>query len=140
LLLATDPIADCIVGFCVVRINDQAHLRRFLLMLNHWGFRPQVVVSDGSNLYPAVLAEVWPEARHQRCVFHVLQDVTKKVLDAVRRLRRQQARRGKAGRKRRRGRGRQGQARQRRRGPTTKGKTAFVSKQRTWNVNRTEQW
>ena len=85
LLLATDPIADRVVGFSLVTINDQAHMRRFLLMLQHWGFTPKVVVTDGSNLYPAVLAEVWPQARHQLCVFHVLQDVTKKVLDGVRR-------------------------------------------------------
>jgi transposase InsO family protein len=31
-----------------------------------------VVVTDGSNLCPAVLAELWPDARHQLCVFHVL--------------------------------------------------------------------
>jgi hypothetical protein len=139
LLLATDPIADQVVGFALVTINDQAHLRRFLLMLQHWGFTPQVVVSDGSNLYPAVLAEVWPEAKHQLCVFHVLQDVTKKVLDGVRRLRRQQARRGKAGRKRRRGwASKARQAQRRRRGPTNQEKARFVYKHRFLIVKRTE--
>lgn len=140
LLLATDPIADQVVGFALVRINDQAHLRRFLLMLNHWGFHPRVVISDGSNLYPKVLAEVWPAAQHQLCVFHVLQDVTNKVLAAVRRLRRQQARRGQAGRKRQRGRGRgnQGQAR-RRRGPTNKEKATLVFKHRFLIVKRMEK-
>ena len=86
--------ADRVVGFLLVRVNDQPHLRRFLLTLNYWGFAPRVVVTDGSNLYPAVLAEVWPTARHQLCVFHVLQDVNRKILDAVRRLRRLQSRRG----------------------------------------------
>jgi hypothetical protein len=28
--LATDPIADRVVGHCLVKVNDQAHLRRFL--------------------------------------------------------------------------------------------------------------
>ena len=32
-LLATDPIADEVVGFAVVKVNDQAHMRRFLLGL-----------------------------------------------------------------------------------------------------------
>ncbi len=137
LLLATDPIADCVVGFLLVRVNDQAHLRRFLLTLNYWGFLPRVVVSDGSSLYPAVLAEVWPAAKHQLCVFHVLQDVTAKVLDAVRRLRRRQARRGNSGRKRRRGRpSKRQQARRRRRGPTNKEKAAFVYKHRYLIVKR----
>jgi Transposase len=139
LLLATDPISDRIIGYRLVRINDQAHLRCFLRTLQYWGFEPKVVVTDGSNLYPAVLREVWPVAKHQLCVFHVLQDVTNKVLDAVRRLRRGQARRGKAGRKRRRGRqSAQQKRRARRRGPTNKDKAAFVYKHRFLIVKRTE--
>jgi hypothetical protein len=139
LLLATDPISDRIIGYRLVRINDQAHLRCFLRTLQYWGFEPKVVVTDGSNLYPAVLREVWPVAKHQLCVFHVLQDVTNKVLDAVRRLRRGQARRGRAGRKRRRGRQSAKQKRRaRRRGPTNKDKAAFVYKHRFLIVKRTE--
>jgi hypothetical protein len=140
LLLATDPIADRVIGYRLVRINDQAHMRCFLRTLQCWGFAPQVVVTDGSNLYPALLSELWPAARHQLCVFHVLQDVTNKVLDAVRRLRRGQARRGKAGRKRRRGRRSEKQKRRaRRRGPTNKEKAAFVYKHRFLIVKSTEK-
>jgi hypothetical protein len=140
LLLATDPIADRIVGYRLVKINDQAHMRCFVRTLAYGGFEPKVVVSDGSALYPAVLKEVWPTARHQLCVFHVLQDVTSKVLDAVRRLRRSQARRGKAGRKRRRGRpSAKQQRRARRRGPTNKEKAAFVYQHRFLIVKRTEK-
>ena len=139
LLLATDPVSDRIIGYRLVKINDQAHLRCFLRALQYWGFEPKVVVTDGSNLYPAVLAEVWPAAKHQLCVFHVLQDITNKVLDGVRRLRRGQARRGNGGRKRRRGRKSQKQqARARRRGPTAKEKAAFVYKHRFLIVKRTE--
>jgi hypothetical protein len=139
LLLATDPITDRVVGYSLVRINDQAHMRCFVRKLQYWGFEPKVVVTDGSNLYPAVLAEVWPAARHQLCVFHVLQDVTNKVLAAVRRLRRRQARRGNGGRPRRRGRGAQGGRRQRRRGPTAKDKAAFVYKHRFLIVKRSNK-
>jgi hypothetical protein len=139
LLLATDPIADRIIGYRLVKINDQAHVRCFLWTLAYWGFAPKVVVTDGSNLYPAVLKEVWPTARHQLCVFHVLQDITQKVLDAVRRLRRGQACRGKAGRKRRRGRpSEKHKRRARRRGPTNKEKSAFVYKHRFLIVKATE--
>ena len=127
MLLATDPIADRVVGYRLVKINDQAHMRCFLRTLQYWGFEPKVVVTDGSNLYPAVLEEVWPAAKHQLCVFHVLQDVTNKVLAGVRRLRRQQARRGNGGRKRRRGRQSAKQKRRaQRRGPTNKEKAKFV--------------
>jgi hypothetical protein len=139
LLLATDPITDRVIGHRLVKINDQPHMRCFVRTLHYWGFEPKVVVTDGSNLYPAVLQEVWPAARHQLCVFHVLQDVTNKVLDAVRRLRRQQTRRGKAGRKRRRGRQSEKQKRRaRQRGPRNKEKAAFVYKHRFLIVKRTE--
>ncbi len=138
LLLATDPLADGVVGFALVGANDQAHMRRSLLMLKGHGFMPEVVISDGSNLYPAVLAEVWPRARHQLCVFHALMDLTGKVLDAVRRMRRACERRGKGGRKRKRGRPRKG-AREKRGGlPTCKEKAAFVFKRRYLVVKRFE--
>jgi hypothetical protein len=139
LLLATDPIADEIVGFALVRVNDQAHMRRFLLILKYWGFLPGLVISDGSSLYPTTLAEVWPSAAHQLCVFHVLQDVTGKVLDCVRRLRRACERRGKVGRKRKRGRPRKGaKKRARSKGPTNKEKAALVFKRRHLIVKRQE--
>jgi hypothetical protein len=137
LLLATDPIADQIVGFALVKVNDSAHMRRFLLMLSHWGFVPRLVISDGSNLYPATVAEVWKQARHQLCVFHVVQDITQKVLNCVRRLRRLTAKRGKAGRKRKRGRPKKGAKRRaRRRGPSNREKAAYVFKRRYLIVKR----
>ena len=139
LLLATDPLADVPVAFALVTANDQDHMRRFLANLRTWGLMPRVVVTDGSNLYPALLAGLWPDARHQLCVFHVLRDLNDKILEAVRRLRRHLARRGQAGRKRRRGRPRKGQqAARRRRGPTAKEKAAFIFKHRHLLVKRTE--
>jgi hypothetical protein len=134
LLLATDPLADVAVAFALVSANDQEHMRRFLQNLQAWGFCPQVVVTDGSNLYPALLADLWPHARHQLCVFHVLQDLNGYVLDAVKRLRRQLARRGRGGRRRRRGRPRKGCTR--RRGPTLKEQAHFVFKKRYLLVRR----
>ena len=53
LLLATDPLADLPVAFALVAANDQDHMRRFLRNLKTWGLNPEVVVTDGSNLYPA---------------------------------------------------------------------------------------
>ncbi len=141
LLLATDPLADEVVGFALVADNDVAHLRRFLLMLSRHGVAPEVVITDGSNLYPPALAEVWPAARHQLCVFHVLRGVNERVLDAARRLRRRMARRGNAGRRGRPGRPRKGARRRGRRageGPTNKQKAAFVYKRRHLVVKRAD--
>jgi hypothetical protein len=138
LLLATDPLADLPVGFALVRANDREHMRRFLRNLARWGLRPEVVVSDGSNLYPELVAQIWPQARHQLCVFHLLRELLDKVLAAVRRLRRAQASRGRAGRKRQAGRPRKEQkARRQRQGPTAKDKAVFVWKNRFLIVKRT---
>jgi hypothetical protein len=137
-LLATDPLADLPVGFALVGANDSAHMARFLRNLACWGLQPEVVVSDGSNLYPDLLVQIWPAAKHQLCLFHLLRDVLNKVLEAVRRLQRAQARRGGAGRKRRRGRPSKNQrSRRHRYGPTTKEKAAFVWKRRYLIVKRT---
>ena len=137
LLLATDPLCDFPVAFALVRANDQGHMRRFLHNLKNWGFAPTVVVSDGSNLYPALLAEIWPQARHQLCVFHVLKDINGHVFDALRRLRRQLGRRGQ--RKHRRGRPSKAQKRARvRHGKTKKEQAYFIWKHRHLIVTRPE--
>src|SRR4051794_20735995 len=140
LLLATDPISDLPVAFALVAANDQPHMRRFLKNLKAWGLSPRVVVTDGSNLYPAVLAELWPGADHQLCVFHVIKDVNKLVLDAVRRLRTAMSRRGQAGRKKKRGRkGAKSKAAASRRGLSVKEKAKFVFKRRHLIVKRREK-
>src|SRR5947209_11994254 len=139
LLLATDPLSDLPVAFALVAENDQAHMRRFLRNLKTWGLTPRVVVTDGSNLYPAVLGELWPDADHQLCVFHVIKDINKLILDAVRRLRNAMNRRGKAGRKKKRGRkGAKAKAAAKRRGLTVKEKAHFVFKHRYLIVKRRE--
>jgi hypothetical protein len=137
LLLATDPLQDVPVAFALVSANDSDHMRRFLKNLKAWGLAPEVVVTDGSNLYPEVLAEVWPDARHQLCVFHVLKELHKHVLGAVRRLRRGLSRRGNRGRKRKRGRRPKGRAR--RRGLTNKEESAFVFEHRWLVVKRRDR-
>src|SRR3954465_5145994 len=104
LLLAPDPLADLPVAFALVDKNDHDHMRRFLKNLKTWGLRPRVVVTDGSDLYPALLVESWPGADHQLCVFHIIKEINRLILDAVRRLRQGMSRRGRAGRKKERGR------------------------------------
>jgi hypothetical protein len=136
LLLATDPLSDFPVAFALVDRNDQEHMRRFLKNLKTWGFLPEVVITDGSPLYPQLLADLWPEARHQLCIFHVMQDITKEVLNAVKRMRREMARRGNRGRKRGRGRPKKGQ--KKRSGMTLKDQAHFIFKNRHLIVKRRE--
>lgn len=137
LLLATDPINDFPVAFALVRANDQEHMGRFLDNLKNWRFAPTVVVTDGSKLYPALLATIWPEARHQLCVFHVLKDINEHVFDALRRLRQRLGRQTK--RRRRRGRPSKAQKRARARyGKTKKEQAYFIWKHRHLIVTRPE--
>jgi transposase-like protein len=111
-------------------------MRRFLRNLKTWGLEPKTVITDGSNLYPAVLAELWSEADHQLCVFHIIKEINKLVLDAVRRLRAAMSRRGRAGRKKKRhSKGAKSKA-----GLTVKEKASFVFKHRHLFVKRREKF
>jgi hypothetical protein len=139
LLLATDPIRDLPVAFALVGANDQDHMRRSLQNLKTWGLMPQTVITDGSNLYPAVLGELWSQAEHQLCVFHILKEINKLVLDALRRLRMAMSRRGRAGRKKKRGRKGAKRRAAARRGLTKKEKSAFVFRHRHLIVKRREK-
>jgi hypothetical protein len=137
LLLATDPIGDFPVAFALVSANDKDHMTRFLRNLQRSGLKAKVVVTDGSTLYPALLAELWPKAEHQLCVFHVMQDLNKVILDAVRRLRTTLGRQGRKGRRRQRGRPTKTDKRRRaKQGRSLKEKSKFVFKHRHLIVKR----
>ena len=56
--------------------------------LKNQGFLPHTVITDRSHLYPSTLEAVWPKAQHQLCVFHVVAEINKCILDAVRECRR----------------------------------------------------
>ena len=88
LLLASDPIADNPLACALVSKNDAAHMQRFMQNLKNRGFSPDTVVSDRSPLYPGTIQSVWPDAKHQLCVFHVIAEMNKLVLDAARQVRR----------------------------------------------------
>jgi hypothetical protein len=49
------------------------------------------ISTDGSPLYPGPIAAVFPDARHQVCEFHVIAEITKAVLHAVSKVRKQLA-------------------------------------------------
>jgi hypothetical protein len=122
------------VAFALVSTNDSDHMRRFLKNHKGLGLMPKVVVTDGSNLYPKIVAGLWPEARHQPSEFHVVKELHKRVLDAVRRLLRGLSRRGRRGHKRKRGRPRKG--RSRRRGLAHKERSALIFEHRWLIVKR----
>src|SRR5262249_49902437 len=89
----------------------RAFLAEFKGQLDRRGLEVLGITTDGSSLYPKTLAELWPDVPHQLCEFHVLKEITKAVLHALSKLRKQlkamipQQRRGRPSK------GQQGQAR-----------------------------
>jgi hypothetical protein len=57
--------------------------------LDKRGLKVRGITTDGSSLYPKVLKELWPGVPRQVCRFHVLMDITKAVLKALAKLRRE---------------------------------------------------
>jgi hypothetical protein len=64
-----------------------AFLRRFqgILQQRHWTLRG--VTTDASPLYPEPLREVFGNVAHQICEFHVIKELTKAILRAVAKVR-----------------------------------------------------
>ena len=106
--LAADEVYDG--PFCVLAIVDnhtfqrlacrvldhdpsQQDMREFFVAfkvhLDARGLTVRGVTTDGSSLYPDVLAELFPGAAHQVCQFHVLKELTKAVLHAVAKVRKE---------------------------------------------------
>lgn len=72
-LKATDPIAGRELDYELIEgsITDD-HVLAFFRRLKARGFEPEIVTTDGSLLYVNTITDVWPDAHHQRCVFHFL--------------------------------------------------------------------
>jgi transposase-like protein len=104
LLYATDPTNDFTIHFAINTCNDQEHMNTFLMELKNMGIYPKVIITDGSHLYTGSLQEIWPEAEHQLCVFHVIKEVNKLLLGSLRAVKNVIKRQGNKGRKKKRGR------------------------------------
>jgi len=106
--IAADELYDG--PFCVLLIVDNRNFKRLMYeVLDHnpthedmerffgrfkgaldaHGFKLLGVTTDGSPLYPEPLRKVFGEVAHQICKFHVLADITKAVLRAVAKVRKQ---------------------------------------------------
>jgi hypothetical protein len=64
-------------------------LKEFKEQLDKRGLSVLGITTDGSSLYPKVLRELWPDARHQLCKFHVIKEITKAILHALAVLRKE---------------------------------------------------
>ena len=106
--LAADEVYDG--PFCVLAIVDNHTFQRlayrvlehdpcqqdvreffadFKAHLDARGLKLLGITTDGSPLYPDVIAKLFPEAAHQVCQFHVLKEITQAVLHAVAKVRKE---------------------------------------------------
>jgi transposase-like protein len=81
ILFATDPLGDFTVSFKLVEKNDQDPLDAFLQALKERGLDARGIITDGAPLYKDALQSYWADVEHQLCVFHVIKDVNKLILD-----------------------------------------------------------
>lgn len=128
ILFATDPLGDFTVSFKVVENNDQDQMDTFLQALKDRGLNVQVAITDGSPLYKDSLQRYWADIEHQLCIFHVIKEVNKLILDGVRAIKNRLKRQGNKGRKKRRGRPSQKAQKQRqcRQGMRKKEQATFI--------------
>lgn len=88
LIFSTDPLNDVVIAYTLEEKPsgkrrpgmNQAWLDRHLEKLAQMGIKPEQVLRDGAPVYDHGLPEDWDQAR---CNFHILQDITKDVLQAV---------------------------------------------------------
>lgn len=106
--LAADEVYDG--PFCVLSIVDNRTFQRrayrvlehdptqediraffgqFKAPLDARGLKVLGITTDGSSLDPVVIKDLFPGARHQVCEFHVLKEITKAVLHAVAKVRKE---------------------------------------------------
>lgn len=87
LFVAVDPAApdgDRLVGYRLVHGSvGPDDVEGFLMHLKAAGIEPEEVVTDGFAQYPKALAEVWPQAAHQLCLFHETRRVTRAVQQVI---------------------------------------------------------
>ena len=69
----------------------RAFFRRFRAALTSRGLTLRGITTDGSELYPQPISQVFGAVEHQICRFHILADLNKAVLRAVARVRKRLA-------------------------------------------------
>jgi hypothetical protein len=108
--IAADELYDG--PFCVLSIVDNRTFRRILYevldhdpthadierffgrfqsLLKQRGLELNGITTDGSNLYPEPISKVFGDVPHQICEFHVIKEITKAVLRAVAKVRKELA-------------------------------------------------
>jgi Transposase len=73
------------------RADVEALFGRFQAALDEHGLTLKGVTTDGSALYPQAISRIFGEVPHQLCEFHVIKELTKGVLHALAKIRKELA-------------------------------------------------
>lgn len=92
---AVDPVARMRVAYRIANHADEIETRKFLLYLRSMGLSVQGITTDDSPLYPRLIREIFPNARHQICEFHIKKELNKLVLRVLSQFRKKLAARVK---------------------------------------------
>jgi hypothetical protein len=82
-------LAFRVLDHAPTHVDVRSFLGEFKQQLDQRGLAVHGITTDGSELYPAILRELWPHVPHQQCLFHVLREITKAVLRSLAQLRKE---------------------------------------------------
>jgi len=82
LFAAVDSVTGYPLHLAIYPSNRGAYCKLFLLELKRLGYSPVVLLPDGWNAYIRAIAEVFPQAEHLLCRFHVLRSVFRRLRKA----------------------------------------------------------
>jgi transposase-like protein len=77
--MAVDCYTYDLLHIAIYAHRNEAGSRAFLLDLRAKGYRPRTVVTDLWPGYAALIADIFPQATHQECIFHALQEVQRLI-------------------------------------------------------------
>ena len=77
---------DCVTGYplhvALYPSNSGLYCKLFLLEVKRLGYIPKVVITDGWDGYLGAISEVFPQAEHLLCRFHLLRSVFRRFRQA----------------------------------------------------------
>lgn len=84
MIVATDPVEDLTLDFHMAESIDEDVAQAFLKGLCGGGLHVRGASTDGCAFYADdKLAAIWPGVVHQRCVFHLIKETSRDILQAV---------------------------------------------------------
>jgi len=82
LFAAVDAVTGYPLHLALYPSDSGSYCKLFLLELKQLGYAPVVIIPDGWNAYLRAISEVFPQAEHLLCRFHVLRSVFRRLRKA----------------------------------------------------------